>query len=343
MLFGKTLKERNQRTKKMLNNILKDKAIEVDVLALKDVRRLFFTRYISYQYENLGKYGVVRKKIGNYTLLKGLSEALHIPAGIEAYSEIYKRYISEIQDVANNRDIVAKTPLEENTYIFLTEILYLEILLHKIRNGQSYSASLKKFNLLTKNRFSLINIDNENGNKHNKKGRASLTEPNTNAFIWTRRDRQPITFNINQLISKINPELIEIPHDYDEKRLLTALTYINDILNNLNIKSRDFIIRFKKLGAYKKKGMYIKPSKTIVLDAKHVHLFQHELGHYLYEENISFIYKGETYNRKKMEDVITYEKIVDTNIEEYLKAIIRHDEGYKIDSEIFANWFEKLT
>lgn len=326
-----------------MHSILKDDKIDIDVFAISNIRRLFFNHYVTHQDESLGKYGVVRKKIGNYTLLKGLSEALHIPAGIEAYSEIYKRYISEIQDVVNNRDIVAKTPLEENTYIFLTEILYLDILLYKIRNRQSYSASLKKFNLLTKNRFSLINIDNENGNKHNKKGRASLTEPNTNALIWTRRDRQPITFNINQLISTINPELIEIPHDYDEKRLLIALTHINDILNNFNIKSRDFIIRFKKLGAYKKKGMYIKPSKTIVLDAKHVHLFQHELGHYIYEEHISFIYKGETYNRKKMEDVITYEKVVDTNIEEYLKAIIRHDEGYKIDSEIFANWFEKIN
>lgn len=325
----------------MLNNILKDKTIEVDALTLKDVRRLFFTRYIAYQDENLGRYGVVRKKIGNYTLLKGLSESLHIPTGIEAYSDIYKRYISEIQDVVNKRDIVAKTPLEENTYIFLTEILYFEILLYKISNEQSYKSSLKKFNLLTKNRFNLINIDK--GSKHSKKGRASLIEPNANAIIWTRIDRQPITFNINQLISTINPELIEIPNDYDEKRLLMSLDYMKNILDNLKVNNRDFIIRFKKLGTYKKKGMYIKPSKTIILDAKHVHLFQHELGHYVYEESIPFFYKGEIYNKKSMENIVKYEKTIDTNLEYNLKAIIRDDEGYKIDSEIFANWFEKLN
>jgi hypothetical protein len=46
----------------MLNNILKDKTIEVDVLALKDAKRLFFNHYMTYQDESLGKYGVVRKK-----------------------------------------------------------------------------------------------------------------------------------------------------------------------------------------------------------------------------------------------------------------------------------------
>jgi hypothetical protein len=85
--------------------------------------------------------------------------------------------------------------------------LYLEILLFKIRNGQSYKSSLKKFNLLTKNRFNLINIENDNGNKHNKKGRASLTEPNTNALIWTKRNRQPITFKkIDNEVKKDNEE-----------------------------------------------------------------------------------------------------------------------------------------
>lgn len=326
-----------------MNNILKDKAIETDVLTVKNVRRLFFTHYATYQDENLGKYGVVRKKIGNYTLLKGLSEALHIPAGTEAYSEIYKRYISEIQDVVNNRDVVAKTPLEENTYLFLTEILYLEILLYKIRNGYGYKSSLKKFSLLTKNRFNLINIESENGRKHKKKGRASLVESNANSFEWTRKKCQPITFNINSLISSINPELIEIPEDYDKKRLLNALSYIDTILRDFEIENRDFIIRFKKLGTYKKKGMYIKPSKTIVVDVKHVHLFQHELGHFLFEEDISFSYKKEIYNKKKMRDVVHYQKNIDKNIETKLKHLIRCGEGYKIDSEIFSNWFENLT
>ena len=326
-----------------MNSILKDKKIDINVSSIKDIKTLFFKNYITYQDEILGKYAVVRKKIGNYRLLKGLSESLHIPAGIEAYSEIYKYYISEIQDVVNNRDVVAKTPLEENTYIFLTEILYLEILLYKIRNGHSYKSSLKKFNLLTKNRFNLINIESENSGKHKKKGRASLIEPNANAFIWTRRDRQPIAFNINALISSINPELIEIPDDYDKKRLLNALSYIDTILKDFEVENRDFIIRFKKLGTYKKKGMYIKPSKTIVLDVKHINLFQHELGHFLFEEDISFSYKKEIYNKKKMRDVVQYQKNIDKNIETKLKHLIRDGEKYKIDSEIFSNWFESLT
>lgn len=325
-----------------MNSILKDKKIDIDVSSIKDIKSLFFKHYSKYQDESLSKHNVVIKKVGNFSLLKGLSESLHIPTGIEAYSDIYKRYISEIQDAINKRELVAKTPLQENTYLFLTEILYLEILVYKVREGLSYQSNLKKFNLLTKNRFSFLNIERTHENKHNKKGRASLIEPNSNALIWTRKDRQPIAFNINALISSINPELIEIPDDYDKKRLLNALSYIDMILKDFDIENRDFIIRFKKLGTYKKKGMYIKPSKTIVLDVKHINLFQHELGHFLFEEGISFRYKNEVYNKKKMEEVVKYQKIIDSKLESKLKNLIKGEEGYKIDSEIFSNWFENL-
>jgi hypothetical protein len=325
-----------------LNSILKDQKIEIDVSSIKDIKSLFFKHYSKYQDESLSKHNVVIKKIGNYRLLKGLSESLHIPTGIEAYSDVYKRYVSEIQDTINQRELIAKTPLQENTYLFLTEILYLEILVYKIREGLSYQSNLKKFNLLTKNRFSFLNIERTHENKHNKKGRASLIEPNSNAIIWTRKTRQPITYNINALISSINPELIEIPSDFDKKRLLNALSYIDMILKNFEIINRDFIIRFKKLGTYKKKGMYIKPQKTIILDAKHIHLFQHELGHFLFEENIPFSYKNEIYNKKKMEEMVKHQKIIDVKLEDKLKNLIKDEEGYKIDSEIFANWFENL-
>lgn len=61
------------------------------------------------------------------------------------------------------------------------------------------------------------------------------------------------------------------------------------------------------------------------------------------QEDISFSYKKEIYNKKKMRDVVQYQKNIDKNIETKLKHLIRDGEGYKIDSEIFSNWFESLT
>ena len=325
-----------------MNSILKDEKIKINPFAIKDVRRLFFNHYKGFQKETLHRLGVVRENKGKHTFLKGLSIASHIPAGIENYEEIYAKYFSQIQNIVRNKEIVVKKPLEENTYIFLTEILYLEILLHKIRNGQNYQSSLKKFHLATKQRFEVIEVKAQNGHKHEKKGRATLLEPNANSYIWTRESRESIGFEINELLSKINPKLIEIPFDYDKERLTSALKNISRTLETLRVNNRDFIIRFKKLGTYKKSGVYIKPAKTIVVDAKQAHIFQHELGHYLFEENIPFWYKGEEYTKEKMKAIVGKEKEEDSDIEERLKSSIRKDEGYKIDSEIFANWFEKI-
>ena len=43
-----------------------------------------------------------------------------------------------------------------------------------------------------------------------------------------------------------------------------------------------------------------------------------------------------------MKAIVGKEKEADPDIEERLKSSIRKDEGYKVDSEIFANWFEKI-
>jgi hypothetical protein len=325
-----------------LQSILKEEKIEVDVFAISHIRRLFFNHYITYQDESLNKYSVVRKKIGNYTLLKGLSESLHIPKEIEAYREIYKRYFPEIQDFVNKREVVAKTPIEENTYIFLTEILLLEIIKARAIEGKSVVSFLNRFNNLTENRFNIIVNAPEQGVKHSKKGRASIMDIASNAIVWTRKDRQPISYEINELLAKINPVLVEIPQDYDKNKLITALSKINDTLIRFSIIDREFSLKFKKLGAYKKKGMYIKPSQSIILDVRHINLFQHELGHYLYEEGVVFWLDGEKYNRNKMESIVAYQKLIGPELEKQISNHMRDIEGYKLDSEIFANWFEKI-
>ncbi len=106
-------------------------------------------------------------------------------------------------------------------------------------------------------------------------------------------------------------------------------------MNELKIENRNFELRFKKLGLYKKKGMYFKNSKTLIIDPRHSRTIFHELGHYIHETNTPFYFNGEKITKRARN------KIIKANKPKYKSKFNNHRiEELDVDSETFAYWLE---
>lgn len=76
---------------------------------------------------------------------------------------------------------------------------------------------------------------------------------------------------------------LELPHDYDSRKTVSAITAIADFLDEVkaNPAVRLFHLRFRRLGNYKANGFYSKETATIIVDPRNVDVFVHELGHHI--------------------------------------------------------------
>lgn len=166
---------------------------------------------------------------------------------------------------------------------------------------------------------------------------STLLETAIGNLEWVRDGRHPyISHNINKYLNEINAKLVEIPKNYEKNKLEESLLYILKTLNKFEIKNRDFILRFRKIRKIKKDGLFIKSNNTIILDPRDISAFQHELGHFVYENNINFK------NEKIIISDLFY-NIVKENYIKYKENLKIHKiEDYKENSEIFALYFEKL-
>lgn len=155
---------------------------------------------------------------------------------------------------------------------------------------------------------------------------------------WIRDKRHPyISYNVNKYLNDINAKLVEIPKDYDLDKLEHSLQEIASILNEFKVEKRDFIIRFRKIKKLKKTGLFIVSANTIILDPRETDSFKHELGHYIFENNVSIKISG------KLLKPIDFKLVINRNREKYIGLLQKHRiEDYKENSEIFAYCFEQL-
>jgi hypothetical protein len=219
------------------------------------------------------------------------------------------------------------------TYVYFDALLYLEIIYLKIKNKKNYKYYERKLlSILDKNAIIVKNRKEEG--ERSKWKRSDLLKNNANSIEWRRDKRRFIRPDINDLIEAINPILLEIPGDYDIKKLKECLMNIDTILKKHSIKKTDFVLRFKKLGLYKKDGMFIKKANTIVVDPRATNAFKHELGHYLYENGIAFNIDEKRIYKHRFKALCKKTDIDDS----YIHSI----EDYNMDSEKFAHWFEKI-
>lgn len=87
--------------------------------------------------------------------------------------------------------------------------------------------------------------------------------------------------------------LLEIPKSYDIKLLVALMKQIVGLKAMLGLDDFKFNLRLRRIRHFKKSGMYIAYAKTIVIDPRNTKTFIHELGHYLFEENVNFPLKSE--------------------------------------------------
>lgn len=127
------------------------------------------------------------------------------------------------------------------------------------------------------------------------------------------------------LFQKSGIPLLEIPNSYDVNLLVSFLKQIVDLKDTLTLDGFKFNLRLRRIRHFKKSGMYIANAKTIIIDPRNTKTFTHELGHFLFEENINFQLKEAI--EKKPQPAISQPKL--SKYEKWNK-----------DSEIFAIKFE---
>lgn len=82
--------------------------------------------------------------------------------------------------------------------------------------------------------------------------------------------------------------------------------------------------------------MFIKSANTIIVDPRDISAFQHELGHFIYENKVEF-------KNEKLISNNLFCKIVKENYIKYKDELkIHKTEDYKENSEVFALYFESL-
>lgn len=185
--------------------------------------------------------------------------------------------------------------------------------------------------------FEYLNIVNNNTNTLNRNYELCLTnnlsieinQTNTNSYIKGKNIK--IKEDIISLFNEIGLLLLEIPFNCN---ILELRKFLEDILaykNKFEINNMKFNLRFKKIKKYKKDGMFFVNANTIILDPRDIKAFKHELGHFIYENNISFLY-----NKTK---VIPK----DINLDSFKFINNKHKvEDYNLSSENFAYWFEGI-
>ena len=168
---------------------------------------------------------------------------------------------------------------------------------------------------------------------------STLLQTAIGSIEWIRDKTHPyISYNANKYLNDINAQLVEIPKEYDLRRLEHSLHEIASILNEFKVEKRDFIIRFRKIKKLKKTGLFIVSANTIILDPRETDSFKHELGHYIFENKIPVEVGG---NVLKFND---FKFIVENNRDTYSALLTKHKiEDYNENSEIFAYSFEHLN
>lgn len=168
---------------------------------------------------------------------------------------------------------------------------------------------------------------------------STLLQTAIGSIEWVRDKSHPyISYNANKYLNEINAKLVEIPKDYDVQKLEYSLQEIASILNEFKVSKRDFTIRFRKIKKLKKTGLFIVAANTIILDPRETASFKHELGHYIFENNVPVEISG------KLLKPNDFKLVINKNRDKYIGLLQKHRiEDYKENSEIFAYFFEHLN
>lgn len=242
-----------------------------------------------------------------------------------------------IENIMLDKEIIIKKTADVLIFSYI-DLLFNYYLLRSNKNNA------EKVDIYLSNISKIIGrevIIKGNNNKFsgNTWTQSTLLETAMGSIEWVRDKTHPyISYNANKYLNEINAKIVEIPKDYDLKKLENSLQDISTILNEFKVNKRDFIIRFRKIRKLKKTGLFIVAANTIVLDPRETDSFKHELGHYIYENKVPVEIHGRLIKDND------FQKIINENCFKYSGLLKKHKiEDYKENSEIFAYSFENLN
>jgi len=229
----------------------------------------------------------------------------------------YKKYKKNI--------FYSKNSLEIIKYLYFEIYYYLNLYEKEIIDLIEFKKNIINFLNIEKRKYKL----NQNKNRN-------LLIANNSSYLYSKNKKE--LFLYKDLIKEIGFQELEIPQGFLRRELGNFLNQILFLKKRLNIKKFNFILRIKRIKKYKKNGMFIKNANTIILDPRELKNFIHELGHYIYENNLAFNFNNKRIYKNSFNKII---KDIDNNNDIILNKYSKY-EDYELDSEIFAFWFEKI-
>lgn len=138
-----------------------------------------------------------------------------------------------------------------------------------------------------------IEVFFEKENLFNRFYRPNILEINKSSIYLERLGKdilnnKIVPVKICDAVLDLKIKSLELPSDYDTERTVFALNEMKKIMDfvKLPIKSRNFNLKFKKLGTFKDNGFYSFETNTIIIDPRFTNVFVHELGHMIYDNKL---------------------------------------------------------
>lgn len=325
-----------------MSSILKEKKISIDLKDSFSIRKFIDAVALKKQIEKEGSLIVNNTRIVKNNGLYYVKSFKNLDKLIEDFLSLKLEVASimnYIEHLMLDKEIIIRKPADVLLFS------YIELLFNYYLLQSSYEKSNKNdLDNYLRNISKIIGKEVIiKGSKDKLSGstwtQSTLLETAMGSIEWVRDKYHPhISNNANRYLNQINAQLVEIPKDYDLKKLESALKEMVSILGDFKIEKREFIIRFRKIKKLKKTGLFIVSANTIILDPRESGSFKHELGHYVYENQIPINIAG------KILMPNSFSNVVDENKAQYAGLLEQHRiEDYKEDSEIFAYSFEKMS
>jgi hypothetical protein len=253
---------------------------------------------------------------------------------IKKRADLYEYYYSNIKGIESNSPIYSKDINKILSIIYMDVYIYIDLV--KIYDNDNHNSLseffYEKIKPLIRSDVTIVNGNKEHEYSNKVKPRNGLFKTNTNSFEWRKDKTTNLDFTTIRELKKLKCKLVEIPKQYKKSEFRDFLIDANYNLEKLNLKHHNFELRFKKLGLYKKEGMFIKKHNILIIDPRKTKAFYHELGHFIYENGLSFNLNGKRVYKSNFESISKKE-----NIDNLIQSKL---EDYDIKSEKFAYWFE---
>lgn len=282
----------------------------------------------------------IEKKENFYFINKGQffdnNNIFNIYNLIKKYNDIFIKYKDILNKLLDDKPIITSSIDSLISYVYYEVIAFIEIAIYKHKYDLDNAYEKEKINQLLGKRLEYSKKQNKIKTKEYVK--TKLTQRTVTAKYWNLSGcSNKLDSSIIKIANNLKLRELELPRLYEKNKVINLLSDFEYILDTLNIKNRKFELRFKKIGLYRKRGMYLKNAECLIVDPRYSDTLFHELGHFIHETNTIF------YIDNKKITKASRKKIIKDNEYKYQNQLKNHKiEELDSNSEIFAYWFEDM-